>query len=272
MYLFYADDAGNTGIDLTNEQQPIFCLCGVVVPEERWTELNARIGQKRAELVPENPEVELHAVDIFNGSKNRKKGIDYRSFGLERNFKIIESVVDLIVEMQLPVIAFLVKKDNLRKYCLNHYGGMIKIDPYFIALPYVMSFFDAYLQKANTQGIMFLDEQTDVYGRIDRVVDQLKIFSESNAILHSERIIERSIFLSSEKSNFVQMADMCAYIICRRNTLFEKGGSNKPEKDEFIREMYKKIQPLIIEPPFNPHRSTEALKFFDDNYLLLAKE
>lgn len=270
MYLLYADDAGNTGVDYDNEQQPVFCLGGVIVPDDQWHSLNQRIRAWKCEHFNDNPNAELHAVEIFNGMRNRKTGMNFRQYSEEQNLSTLESIVKLIVEMSMPFTVFTVQKQNLKAYCRAHYGTGVKVDPYFIALPYVLSFFDSFLITRKTRGIVFLDEQDQVYSKIDSVLDSFRVFTEGSSILKSEEIIERAMFLQSDKSNFVQIADVCNFIINRKHTMALHHIKPEREKDKFIIRMYDKLRPLILDPPFNPKKHTDVFKFFDDNYRLMG--
>ena len=269
MYLLYADDAGSTGTDYDNAQQPIFNLGGVIVPCEQWLSLNSRINVWKSTHFPESPEMEIHAVDIFNGKNNKKYGVNYRLNTIEQNLGIFESIVDLILELSLSYTVFNVKKKNLKYYCQTHFGSGIKIDPYFIALPYIISFFDSFLTQRQTQGIVFLDEQDTVYSKIDNVLDSFRVFTKGSRVMTADSIIERAMFLDSKKSNFVQLADVCNFIVNRRNTMIAKKHTPESEKDVFIFRMYERIKPMILDEPFNPKVYTENFKFFDDYYKLM---
>lgn len=69
MYVLYADEAGNTGVDYDNRQQPIFSLSGIVVDTDEWNNLNDYITEKQKIIIPEFPDCELHATEIFNSKK-----------------------------------------------------------------------------------------------------------------------------------------------------------------------------------------------------------
>lgn len=40
MHILYVDEAGNTGTDYDNPQQPIFSLSGIIVDTDDWIEYN----------------------------------------------------------------------------------------------------------------------------------------------------------------------------------------------------------------------------------------
>jgi len=39
MYLIYFDESGNTGNKLNDPQQPLFVLCALAVPEDKWLQV-----------------------------------------------------------------------------------------------------------------------------------------------------------------------------------------------------------------------------------------
>ena len=269
MYLLYADDAGNTGTDYDNLQQPIFNLGGLIVPCEQWHVLNERVNAWKRIYFPDTPQMEIHAVDIFNGKNDKKAGINYRLNGEEKNLSIIESIIKLILDLSLPYTIFTVQKRNLKAYCQTHYGSGIKIDPYFIVLPYLLSFFDSFLRQRKTQGIVFLDEQDAIYKKIDNVLDSFRLFAKGSEVMAADNIIERAMFLESKKSNFIQLADVCNFVVNRRNTLVSKGTKPEQNKDVFIFEMYAKLRSITLDEPFDPKINTKEFRFFDDYYRLM---
>lgn len=269
MHLLYVDDAGHTGTDYDNPQQPLFSLAGIAVSEEKWFQINDRIEKRKKSLFPEYECVEIHTGDIYQGVIDRKHGYDFRVRGMEKNFVALESIADLLVELSLPLFCFVVRKAFLKDYCKRHYSGLLKIDPYLIALPYILSFFDSYLNTHRSRGIVFLDEQQSICTRLDDTLNKLRLFSNGNDHLHMNHIIERAMFVESCKSNFVQMADFCNFYINRHNS-FNHGITARPDKQEHIERIYGKIERLIMPPPFDPYKKTDAFRFFDDNRDLLS--
>lgn len=264
MYLLYADDAGNTGIDYDNPQQPIFNLAGVIVPAEQWHDLNQRIDNLKRACFPDHPKAEFHATYIFNGSNDKKAGISFHNMSLYQRFEILSKVVDLIVSMSLSITKFSVNKQNLKTYCRKVFNNAVKIDPYYIAMPYVLSYFDAFLKARGSNGIVFFDEQSELLSSFDNVQERIRIFSENSNSLRVDHIIEQAMFLSSCKSNFVQMADVVNYFITRKMLLDHRGSNYSREQDQFVLAMVNKLSPLILKPPYDP-TGKDPLRFFRDN-------
>lgn len=66
MYILYADDAGNTGTDYDNIQQPLFSLAGVIVDADKWFILNEYITERKNNISPALINCEIHATEIYN--------------------------------------------------------------------------------------------------------------------------------------------------------------------------------------------------------------
>ena len=269
MYILYADEAGNTGTDYDNKQQPIFSLSGIVVNTDKWNDLNSYILEKQRLIIPEFLDCELHATEIFNGKKCKNNTYNFRQFPLEKNLNILEQLVDLVVEINCPIITFIVRKENLKRYCRSNYGSSVKIDPYLIAFPYITLFFDELLINQGSNGLIFLDEQKPLVANIDSILDKLKLIDDFNFFdIKVTNVIERALFLDSSKSKFIQLADLCNFYINRYISMDYECIPKEPKATHIIN-MYKKIEPLIFKPNINPSELKNMLIFFDDNKEIL---
>lgn len=47
MHILYVDEAGNTGTDYDDKNQPIFSLSGIVVNTDDWAVLNSKINSAK---------------------------------------------------------------------------------------------------------------------------------------------------------------------------------------------------------------------------------
>lgn len=271
MYILYADDAGNTGTDYDNTQQPIFSLAGIVVNENSWLELNERINKLKEEVLPDCPHAEIHAADIFSGKKDKNGKFNFRANSAIRNREILEAFVDFIVSEKIPIIYFSVRKENLKEYCKTRYGGAVKIDPYLIAFPYITSFFDHYVSKRKERGLIMLDEQNSILANIDTAFERIRLGGDNKTSFHASNIIEQALFLASSKSNFIQLADVCNFYINRYISL-DHGIQPSQDKREHFTKMWDKLKPQIVPPPFDPYKATDLIGFFDDNKEVLGKQ
>lgn len=271
MYILYADDAGSTGTDYDNKQQPVFSLAGVIVKDDNWFQINDKISSLKHKILPNCPDVEIHAADIFSGKKDKKGRFNFRQNTTEENRGILAAFVDLVVSENLPIIYFSVRKENLKNYCNYHFGGAVKIDPYLIAFPYVTSFFDHYVTQRKDRGLIMLDEQNSIIANIDTAFSMVRLAKDDTKNFHADNIIERALFLESVKSNFIQLADVCNFYINRYISM-QNGLQPSEDKQDHFRLMWHKLKPLIVSPPFDPYKETDLFCFFDDNKEVLGKK
>lgn len=271
MYILYADDAGNTGTDYDNPQQPVFSLAGVIVKDDAWFKVNDEINKLKKDILPDFPDVEIHAADIFSGKKDKRGRFNFRHNTAQKNRDILDAFVNLVVSQKLPIIYFSVRKENLKNYCNYHFGGALKIDPYLIAFPYITSFFDYYVTKRNDRGLIMLDEQNSIIANIDTTFSMVRLAGENTKSFHANNIIERALFLESIKSNYIQLADVCNFYINRYISM-KNGLQPSDDKKEHFKNMWDKLKPLIVPPPFDPYKETDLFCFFDDNKEVLGKK
>lgn len=241
--ILYIDEAGNTGLDLNNSQQPIFTIGGIVVDESDWYKLNHYIQQMKEKISPELTSSEIHASDIFNSSKNVKKGFDFRKNDYKYNLKILEDIVDLIVSLKPILFCFNINKSTyLEKLNLYIYKTTYikqKIEPYTFSFGRIIRDYNEYLKNNNCNGMIFRDEIRSVEEEIEYLYET---YSTNNDF---SNIIESALSLDSKKSNFIQIADICNFYINKYYciTLFDK--INNPLKKEHCLKQFEKLKPFI---------------------------
>lgn len=242
MYLLYADESGNTGTDYDNHQQKIFTLAGISIADRDWYDLNNAIQHKKQLISEDLINYEIHANDIFQSSKNPAKGFDFRKNTLSFNLSILEQLVDLIVNFQLPIFCVVIHKQNFKKFINKTHGNSIKIDPYLYAFSFLSIEYNNYLIEKKNNGMILLDENNNITDSLENLYSKLIVDNfESN----TNNIIENALFLESRKSNFIQLADICNFYINKYCTIKWFSPLNNKEKNEHCIRMYKKLKPLI---------------------------
>ena len=71
MHLIYFDESGNTGNNLADDSQPIFLLCALAVPADRWQIIENDLTEARRTIYPDPiPEdFEMHGSEIISPGK-----------------------------------------------------------------------------------------------------------------------------------------------------------------------------------------------------------
>lgn len=186
---------------------------------------------------------EVHATDIFSASKNTKKGFDFRKYTLEYDLKILEQLIDFVVEMQFPIFTATILKSNFKKYINKELGASIKIDPYLISFVNLSNSYNSFLIQHKENGMIFLDEIREKVKDIDILYDKLQLV---NFECDTNNIIEKALFLESSSSNFIQLVDVCNFYINKYFSILLFDAVKNPIKKEHCIAMFEKIKPLMI--------------------------
>lgn len=233
MYLMYADESGNTGIDYDSKTQPYFILAGFLVKDENWRDANDYFEEEKVKIYPEFKENEIHTCELFNSNKRSI----YNKYSWESNLNALERLVDLILSCKLKLKYVCLSKKSVKKHLLERFHGDIKIDPHVYSFPLLYDSFDSFLKSANTQGIIFSDEINNLHGYIEELYPKLNY--------EHKNIIEHSFYLKSEKSNFIQIADLCALYINKFHCIVDEGIKYNDIKTEHCLKMYDKLSRIF---------------------------
>ena len=242
MYLLYADESGNTGVDYDNPQQKIFTLAGVTLPDKDWYVLNNEIQKRKSKISSDLINYEIHTNDIFQGSKNEEKGFDFRKNSIDKNLSILEQLVDMVVDFNMPIFSVVIHKPNFKKFITKTHGNSLKIDPYLYAFSFLSIDYNTYLIKKKENGMILLDENNNIVDSLDSLYSKLLSDKFEN---DTSNIIENALFLESKKNNFIQIADLCNFYINKYYTINWFHPLVNQKKNQHCILMYNKLRHLI---------------------------
>lgn len=242
MYLLYADESGNTGIDYDNPQQKVFTLAGLAIPDMDWYDLNNEIQKRKTNISIDLVNYEIHANDIFQSSKNSQKGYDFRKNTIEQNLNILEQLVDLIVDLNLTIFSVVINKTNFKKFITKTHGASIKIDPYLYAFCFLSIDYNNFLIEKKENGMILLDENNNIIDSLETLYSKLLL---DNFESDTNNIIENALFLESKKNNFIQLADICNFYINKYFSINWFSPLNNKDKNLHCLRMFEKLKPLI---------------------------
>lgn len=201
MKLYYADESGNTGIDLDNKEQPIFVLGSICIEDKNWHEINNYFNKRKVEIFEKFKDIEIHTNEIF--SPPRKSIFHIKNW--HDNLKILDNLVDLVMELDIEFNFIAIDKKNFKLDLQQKYGNFVKIDPYIFGFTTLYNEFSNELEKNNSKGIIFLDEILDIPQTLNKLYPEL---SKNN-----NSIIEQALFLKSKDTNFIQIADIFSFYV-----------------------------------------------------------
>lgn len=242
MYLLYADESGSTGTDYDNPQQKIFTLAGLAIPDKDWYVLNNEIQKRKSIISSDLIKYEIHTNDIFQGSKNIDRGYDFRKNSLDENLYILEQLVDMIVDFNIPIFSVVIHKPNFKKFITKLHGSSLKVDPYLYAFSFLSIDYNNFLITKKENGMILLDENNNIIDSLEVLYSKLLIDNFEN---DTSNIIENALFLESRKNNFIQLADICNFYINKYCTIKWFSPLENKKKNDHCIKMYKKLKPLI---------------------------
>ncbi|CDE14084.1 putative uncharacterized protein [Clostridium sp. CAG:470] len=242
MFILYLDESGNTGTDYDNPTQKIFTLAGLALNDKDWYDLNYKIQKEKEKISPDLINYEIHTNDIFQSSRNIGKGYDFRKNTLEYNLDMLEKLVDLVVDLNLPIFSVVIDKQKFKKFITKVHGPSIKIDPYLYAFSFLSIEYNNFLIQNNSNGMILVDENNNIMDSLEKVYSKL---IGDNFEGDTNNIIENVLFLESKKNNFIQLADLCNFYINKYYTINWFGSLNNANKNLHCLRMFKKLEPLI---------------------------
>ena len=210
MHLVYIDETGNTGKNLNDSQQPVFLLCAMLIHKDKWQPLEMDLQRICSENLKEKAEVddfEIHATEIRNGS-----GI-FRGIPVFDRIAFRDQLLKAAIKANAKLIYRSIEKKRFKTWILEEYGRGISINPHVVAFPLIAQVVNHYLQEQDTLGIFISDENKEI---MDDVEKSIRILRWDSSQLKLDRIIEKGFFIDSRKSLVLQLCDLCAYSLRKK--------------------------------------------------------
>ena len=226
MYLIYLDESGNSGLNLSDREQPIFCLCAMIVNEDQWHGLENGLKAVLDRRLPDwkkDPEFEVHASDLRRGENSFKgrpvadriafRG-EWMEVGVKHGIKLIHRIIHKIAFLHWQTKVF---------------GNALRINPHIAAFALLARCVDNYLSglPGLPLGMFISDENREVSGDVEASIQLLKVVDGS---LRLNRIVEKGFFIDSQKSLPLQLCDL--FTLSLRKRAERKGGMSPKSFDD----------------------------------------
>jgi len=221
MHLVYIDESGNTGTNLSDPQQPVFLLCAMLVHIDRWQELETGLQQVCTETLGDRSAqdgFEIHAADIRNGC-----GV-FRGISVADRIDFRDKLLQKAVDADAKLIYRSIEKRRFKKWVMSTFGSGISINPHVVAFPLLSQVVNRYLQTQKTFGIFIFDENKEIVADVEK---SIRLLRGDSTTLKLDRIIEKGFFIDSRSSLVLQLCDLCAYSL-RKKEEVSVGISPKP--------------------------------------------
>lgn len=261
MYLFYIDESGNTGSNLTDPDHPVHWLVAVGVEETQIPHLEDSLSDLAEEvcgyLTARDPRFEFHGSKIFHG------GSHFSDLSPQERVDLYRSVIRLLEEFELPVWVRGIHKQRHHDRAENY--GYDPDHPHQLGFMYLVESIDRWLlsqqpdeDESDLYGLLVADEQKGIERDIIHRFPRWREHGTDHGYKprEIEYLVDTVHTVPSHDSWMIQLADCVAYI---RNREYrgrrEDDGSFVPREDldasgEAVREIYGDI----CAPQVHEHR------------------
>ena len=245
MHFFYLDEAGCTGADLNNGEQPVFVLGGISVRDEGWNATQESYSRILNEYfggqVPEG--FELHSEQLLSPNGNGP----FVGHDRERRSNFAKSLLELLNNRSHDVHYFAIDKAKLN-------ANICEVEmPYNTATPYLVAY-DCLITQINwfvkdrlgrsARGMFIIDEKRQFHDVIERITNARRF--EVPATHRVKWIVEFSYPIDSYKNPMIQLSDLVVF--CTKKFLEIEGGYREaypPEAKRFFAECYSIIDSRV---------------------------
>lgn len=211
MYLIYFDESGNTGNNLNDAQQPIFVLCALAVPETKWLQVEQDLHAEIEKIYPSPwPDgFEIHATKLMSGRDWCK------SISLAERVAFRDAWFSVAVKHDLRIVYRAIAKRRFQQWMHGTFGSGIAINPHVAAFPLVARVLDDWLKSlpGSPLGIFISDENKEIVGDVEK---SIKVLRGIDGTLKLGQVIEKGFFIDSSKSVILQLCDLCALTLRKK--------------------------------------------------------
>ena len=209
MYLVYMDEAGNSGKDLDDPNQPIHVMAAVIIRDTNWRILEGHYKTfcaKACEGYPHNPKFELHAGEIFQG-----EGM-FRKWKKDDRANLLVDSLNTFTTHDIPIIYGAIDKQRLKKKYTDPFA------PHGLAFMLCVERIERWLKAyAPTDVGMLICDETKVKSDFKKSLKQYQEYGIPLGLKNErlDHIIDTIHFADSHECYGIQLADAANYFIKR---------------------------------------------------------
>ncbi len=261
MYLIYIDESGDTGLKLSDPQQPVFLMAALAMEKRQWFDIEREfltvVKDFNGGEIPDD--FELHAMDMVSRRRS------FKSFSKAQTIEFRDAIFKLTEKYFSNKIFYIsIDKKRFGQFCLERYGEGVRIQPYIMALPFICMNVDCFLKKNRKHGILIFDEKREGVADAEQALKVLRL--DRNSSLNTSSLIEKGFFVDSQKSYPLQIIDMIAYYL-RKFEEFKLGFQVSPVH----RQVFKSIEEFTTNIKDDIQGFTDYSNFIEKYFLRYKK-
>lgn len=206
MHLVYIDESGNSGLNLTDSQQPVFLLCAMIVDEQNWQPLEADLQAVLTARIPTwtaSDRFEIHAADLRIG-----RGF-FNGIPVEERIALRDEWMRVGAKHGIRLIYRSVHKKRYAEWLTKVFGQGVVINPHVTAFALLSACVNEYLQSlpGTPRGMFISDENKQVMADVEK---SIRVLKREVGTIRLAQIIEKGFFIDSSKSHPLQLCDLFA--------------------------------------------------------------
>lgn len=209
MHFYYLDEAGCTGDDLENQEQPVFVLGGISLRDEGWNKTQQdyfSIIERFFGTIP--ADFELHTGDLLSPRGN---GF-FEGYSRERRNQLALEILNLISSRSHSIHLIGIEKSKMLEHnCHIELPYNTKV-PYLVSYDYLITYINWFIKEklgSSARGLIILDEKEQYQSNIERITQSRRY---EGTIAHRVKwIVEFSYPIDSQKNPMIQMSDLVVF-------------------------------------------------------------
>ncbi len=210
MHFYYLDEAGCTGSDLLNPEQPIFVLGGISVRDEGWNATQEALAKIFTDYfngsIPEN--FELHTDQLLSPHGEGP----FQGHDRERRNNLAKQILCLLKERHHDVHLCSIDKSKLNTNTCSIELQYDSKTPYHLAYDYLITYINWFVKEklgSSARGMLIIDAKREFHEDIERIT-RFRRFNGSS--MHRIKwIVEFSYPVDSQKNPMIQLSDLVVF-------------------------------------------------------------
>lgn len=225
MHLIYLDESGNSGNNLSDPAQPVFLLCAMIVPEEKWLRLEGELSRvvDKHFRPPRPVSFEIHGTEL-RSARGCCKGMS-----VSTRIAFRDEWMDVAAAHGVKLVYRAIDKRRYQKWLQASFGAGVLINPHVAAFALVARVVDDYLKAlpGRPLGMFISDENKEVVADVEK---SIRVLRGAAGALRLGQIVEKGFFINSAHSLPLQLCDLFALSLRKHEEI--KGGVPPKSIDE----------------------------------------
>lgn len=246
MHFLYIDEAGSTGGDLANSQQPVFVMASIVVSDEKWRKTNEAVKKTLTDYFasPLASDFELHACQLLSPSGEGP----FAGHDRDRRNKLATDLLTLVGERGHYVFHVPVYKSKMAATTspIKDWNFNWK-HPWEFSFSLQVTMFEEFLRGPDTgstsTGLVIVDHEDAC---VDFVRSHTAHRQSDTGWKQLKKVVEIGYSASSHSNPLIQLTDLVAFILKKYYELDTPNARAWPsEAKAFFEDCHTKIWPRV---------------------------